>query len=105
MGQVSRFVAEAYADAGLARAEGVHEAPDHITHELEFMYWLAFQDVTRGEAVWEERQREFWTTHLGTWLPLFAGAIIRANRHPVYTALGELLLAFAKHETANFSSN
>ncbi len=103
MGPVSLAVAEFYAEAGLGpSAEGPRDAPDHVTHELEFMYFLAFESARSGDPIWMDRAARFWRTHLGDWLPRFAESLMRAERHPVYDALGKLLLRFAGEESVLF---
>jgi len=104
MGKVSLEVARAYAEAGLGPSHGPAEAPDHITHELEFMYFLAFQEATTAETVWFERQQRFWRTHLGQWLPEFADTMIHADSHPFYGALARLLRTFSDSEAIRFSA-
>lgn len=100
MGPVSLAAAQFYAEAGLGpTAEGPKDAPDHITHELEFMYFLAFEAARNDDAIWMERAARFWKTHLGAWLPQFAECLMRAERHPLYDALGKLLLRFASEES------
>lgn len=98
MGTVTQQAAEAYAEAGLAPSSGPREAPDHITLELEFMYFLAFQAATTGDPSWSDRQQRFWRSHLGCWLPDFAVAIARSGVHAYYAALADLLAAFAGRE-------
>lgn len=103
MGEASQEAARAYSEAGLVPDPEYKEAPDHITGELEFMYYLAFQEGSTDDPAWSERQRRFWTEHLGRWLSELAGAIVQADCHPFYNALGELLEAFAADEAARFS--
>jgi TorA maturation chaperone TorD len=98
MGAVSQEVARAYAEAGLGPGPGPKDAPDHVTAELEFMYFLAFQEATTAEPEWAERQRRFWQTHLGRWLPELAGRIAAAEPHPFYAALARLVACFAASE-------
>ena len=104
MGPVSTQAAEAYAEAGVGPAEGPREAPDHIGHELEFMYYLAYQETTSLESIWSKRQRRFWRDHLGHWLPALATNMVRADAHPYYRVLGEFLLAFCDSESKTLSS-
>ncbi len=91
MGPTSLYAARAYADAGLAPGEKLKDAPDHVTHELEFMYFLAFSEATTGDSVWIDRQAVFWREHLGRWLPKFAEALADAAVHPFYRTLAETL--------------
>ena len=97
MGEVSRYVATAYAEAGLLPQSKSREAPDHICCELEFMYFLAFEFVATKQPVWLDRRRHFWSLHLRHWLPAFCDQIIQAAVHPYYNAIGTLLLQFTNH--------
>jgi TorA maturation chaperone TorD len=101
MGDTSQYAIQAYAEAGLGPSSSRKEAPDHITHELEFMYYLAFQEGTTGETSWRERQRRFWNEHLGRWLPKLAQAVRNAKLDSYYGALAGLLCAFANAENAH----
>jgi TorA maturation chaperone TorD len=93
MGDASRYAAQAYAEAGLGPLPGAKDAPDHVTHELEFMYFLAFQEHSSGEAVWRVRQVNFWAEHLGVWLPQFAALIGNAtNEGSAYNFLSRLTI-------------
>jgi TorA maturation chaperone TorD len=97
MGETSRYVAEAYAEAGLGPVSGPTDAPDHVTHELEFMYFLAFREHESGDAEWYQRQTRFWREHLGIWLPQLADLIKQAGKEaPFYQALSELTLEFSR---------
>ena len=103
MGNVSLEVEQAYADAGLEPGPGPREAPDHVAIELEFMYYLAYQESTTGEATWLYRQRRYWTSHLGCWLPKFAELIADAQSHGFYSRLAELLTVFCMNQARTFS--
>ena len=100
MGPATLYASEAYAAAGLGPGKGPRDAADHVTHELEFMYYLAFQEATTDDPAWLERQERFWNEHLGRWLPEFAEAIRRADAHPFYQSLADVLLAFCEREDA-----
>lgn len=78
MGPFSRYAAEADAEAGLGPGDGPSDAPDHVTRELEFMYFLTFQEPTTGGPTWLERQQRFWHEHLGLWLPKLADVVKEA---------------------------
>jgi TorA maturation chaperone TorD len=104
MGQVSQAVARAYADAGLGPAAGPQEIPDHITRELEFMYFTGFQAIRSGECDWSARRRRFWNNHLGRWLPLLAANIAAANVHPFYNAVAKVLHALNAVEIVHNSN-
>ena len=101
MGPVSVEAAEAYAEAGLGPGQGPKEVPDHLSHELEFMYYLAFQAATSEAEIWTERQQRFWREHLGRWLPEFAKALVEAETAPFYGSLALLLEEFCRREVAH----
>ena len=103
MGRVSQAVAEAYTNAGLGPGSGPKEVPDHITLELEFMYFLGFQAIATDDSLWSERRQQFWRIHLGRWLPDLSKNMAQADCHPCYTALGKLLKAFCQSEAVFFS--
>lgn len=100
MGPTSQAVAEAYVEAGLDPGPGPREVPDHVALELEFMYYLSFQEATTAEEHWAELRTRFWKDHLGRWLPQFAEQVTAAAVHPFYDALGEVLAAAARAEGA-----
>lgn len=91
MGPVSQSVACAYAEAGLEPGPGPREAPDHVSLEWEFMYFMTHQYLVTGEDQWIERRRAFASTHVTRWMPSLADAIKRAEQHPFYDALAVLL--------------
>lgn len=103
MGESSRYAAEAYAEAGLGPVEGPTDAPDHVTHELEFMYFLAYQEHSTGDPAWLERQVSFWKEHLGIWLPQFA-RLVRAstNENDVFNLLSRLTLNLSRSIDVQF---
>lgn len=97
MGATSQYVARCYADAGLAPVEGLHEAPDHVTHELEYMYYLAFKEIEEGDDRWRALQVTFWRNHLSQWLHLFAATLAKASHHPFYEGLAATLAVLCRH--------
>ena len=100
MGATSQYAAMAYAEAGLAPSGALKDAPDHVSHELEFMYYLAFGSARTGEPIWHDRQVRFWRQHLGQWLPRLAEAMAKAEVHPFYDTLAETLIAVSQSEDA-----
>jgi TorA maturation chaperone TorD len=98
MGPASQYAAQAYSEAGLGPGASLMDVPDHIRHELEFMYYLAFEEATSDKIEWRERQRSFWGEHLGRWLPELAKAVRLADQDAYYRALADILLAFAEEE-------
>jgi TorA maturation chaperone TorD len=103
MGEVSQYAAEAYAEAGLGPVEGPTDAPDELTHELEFMYFLAFQEYSTGDPVWLNRQVSFWKEHLGVWLPQFATLVdTSTDEEDVFNLFSQLTISLTRKLDAQF---
>ena len=99
MGDSTMDVMNYYAKAGLDPSREVHEPPDHITTELEFMYYLAYQHLTLNDAQYLDLQREFLANHLSQWIPLFSARVLTGDIHPFYNQLA-LLTSIAVHTDA-----
>lgn len=98
MGEVSQYVVGEFADVGLVPNSEPREIPDHICQEMEFMYFLAFEQARTEDPAMALRQRRFWHNHLGRWMAPFATKVLQAEVHPFYTALANLVCAFATFE-------
>lgn len=59
---------------------------------------LAAQVAARMDESLLDRQRRFWRSHLGRWLPRFADTMKGAAAHPYFDALAALFLAFSTAE-------
>ena len=73
------MVEREYATAGLSLSPSLHDMPDHVAVELEFMAFLCAQEASawEREALAEgiqaiERQESFLERHLARWLPQWA---------------------------------
>lgn len=61
-----------YASEGMDVA--IKDIPDHIRIELEFMYYLAFNEIQAGEGQkkeWKKKQHRFLGQHLARWIKDF----------------------------------
>lgn len=96
MGETSRTVAAAYAEAGLVPGEGPIDAPDHIVTEWEFLHYLGYQHAETGDAHWLNVYRQFMDTHFGLWVPRFCEAVASAKESTFYTKLVALAEAFVR---------
>ncbi len=73
----------------------VKDAPDHITLELEFMYFLALKeaearensDLERADSL-RDKQASFLEMHLGKWVSQFGDNIEQNAQTEFYKALG-----------------
>lgn len=95
LGPVSQYAAEAYVEAGLAPGTRHTEPPDHVAHELEFMYYLACRQAESDDPAWQARSTRFWQQHLGRWLPRLAASVAENTEEDYYARLAELTLAFS----------
>jgi TorA maturation chaperone TorD len=82
MGISTNEVREAYREAGLDVSKEFHDLPDHISAELEFMYYLVFKEIERslssdlkGMMAYLTRQRAFLRSYLGSWMAQFTGDV------------------------------
>ena len=103
MGDTTLAAAACYAAAGLALT--LHEPPDHVAVELEFMHYLIVrtaQAAERGDrdgaARLADQQHDFLHVHVGAWGPAFCAAIARGAGTAFYRALGDCLGAFLDAE-------
>lgn len=104
MGDTTLAARAAYAAAGLTVT--LHEPPDHIAIELEFMHFLATRaaeaahagDAETAARLANDRWR-FLDEHLGAWAPDFCAAVERGAETGFYRALAECLRAFVDAET------
>ena len=101
MGESTTRVMEFYKAEGLAMDEHFRNLPDHIAAELEFMYYLAYQEVEALEkndmekaAHFLNRQETFLQTFLGPWVAPFSEKIKQGTENGFYQALADCLTAF-----------
>ena len=101
MGNSTLDVRNRYREAGLDTAKTFKDAPDHISAELEFMYYLIFKEVEAFASSdietaidYIERQRSFLEDHLMVWVPEFASSITENAKNPFYTNLAQATTTF-----------
>ena len=101
MGNSTQDVRKRYREAGLDTAKTFKDAPDHISAELEFMYYLIFKEVEAFASSdietaigFIEKQKSFLEDHLIAWVPEFASSIIENAKNSFYTNLAHATTAF-----------
>src|SRR4030042_4785242 len=90
-----------YHDAGFILKEELHDLPDHITHELEFMGILAGEEsqASGNEKIkLEEIQMNFLSRFILPWVPTFCDKVSEHSRYPFYHYLGNLTKEFINFE-------
>jgi TorA maturation chaperone TorD len=105
MGNSTVDAQKRYRQAGLDMAEGFREAPDHITVELEFMYFLIFKEI---EAVKQsdiqsfqyylKEQQFFLKDHLNGWRSEFTDNVIAYSETEFYKALAKFTAIFIQQD-------
>jgi TorA maturation chaperone TorD len=101
MGNSTQDVKNRYREAGLDTAKTFKDAPDHISAELEFMYYLIFKEIEAFASSdietaigFIQRQKSFLEDHLMAWVPEFANSIIENAENPFYPNLAKATTAF-----------
>ena len=101
MGNSTHDAKNRYREAGLDIAKTFKDAPDHISTELEFMYYLIFKEIEAfADADIEtavgfiQRQKSFLDDHLMVWVPEFADSIMKNAENPFYPNLAQATTSF-----------
>jgi TorA maturation chaperone TorD len=101
MGGSTLDVRSRYREAGLDTAKNFKDAPDHISAELEFMYYLIFKEIeafaesdTEAAMGFIQKQKSFLEDHLMAWVPEFAKNIIENAENPFYPNLAKATESF-----------
>lgn len=88
MGDSTIEAYEYYLDAGLDVGENFKQPPDHISVELEFMYYLLANYIKTNDQVYLEKYGQFLKRHLGLWISPFAEKIAERAETDFYRNLG-----------------
>lgn len=111
MGESTLDAQKRYQEAGLEISKMFKDAPDHIAAELEFLYFLIFEqisalensDYTRALELLN-RQRDFLHHHLGMWVSTFAQNVIEHAETDFYQTLGKALQQFIPEDFENLKT-
>jgi TorA maturation chaperone TorD len=106
MGNSTMEVRNRYAEEGLDVC--LKEAPDHITIELEFMYFLIFKELEATKindldniSRYQEKQRAFLENHLGAWVPDFTDKIEANSQTGFYKNIARITKYFIDSDINN----
>jgi len=104
MGDSTLEVRKMFEEAGLSMDERFKELPDHISVELEFMYYLTHREVEALEnsemdkaLSLKERGEVFLNRFLRQWVPPFCAKIKESTENEFYKALADCVLSFLNH--------
>lgn len=105
MGPSTLDAVERYREAGLGVSEGFRDLPDHISTELEFMYYLASMEqrcLDEGDDAGSQHfsglRRSFLQDHLARWVPGFADRVIGNTTSPFYRGLAAITWEFVSRQ-------
>jgi len=95
--EVLRF----YHGAGFSLKGNLHDLPDHVANELEFMAFLASKEsqaLGNERIKSEEIQMNFLSRFILPWVPTFCEKMVEHSCHPFYGYLGNLTKEFINFE-------
>jgi putative dimethyl sulfoxide reductase chaperone len=105
MGESTLEALRIYRHYGLAMDEDFKDAPDHVTVELEFQYFLLCKEIAALQndepelaADYLGAQLAFSEKFLKKWIPPFTQAIIEGSSSPFYQELARCLQHFIGDE-------
>ena len=103
MGDSTLDVIRRYREAGLQTADSFKDAPDHISAELDFMYYLIFKELEaisgsdiQSAIGYVLMHQAFLEDHLMAWTHEFAASIKKHAENPFYPRLAETTETFLK---------
>ena len=101
--EATTAVLEMYEQGGFDVSDELHELPDHIAVELEFLYLLIFarNQAQAGGNTEElraanELHRRFAAEHMAAWIGAFASAVKAGAQTAFYRELAELTEKFVR---------
>jgi len=104
MGDSTMQVKKMFEEAGLSIDDNFKELPDHISPELEFMYYLIHKEVealenseTDKALSLKETQELFLNRFLRQWVPRFCSKMKESTENGFYNALADCVLCFLSH--------
>jgi len=101
MGRTSMRILNYYKNAGLSIGDDCKVPTDHITLQLEFLYYLSFKYVQTELEFYEQQYLSFLNEILSVWLPKFTENVITYAKTPIYKELAYLLSKFVLTEWNN----
>jgi TorA maturation chaperone TorD len=100
------WVIQFYRSAGLDFNIDIHDLPDHIAVESEFIYYLIFHEVQQLEENNQAEARQFHNLqsqfifqHFNKWVPAFCEAIINESKNDYFRYLAICLKSFAEKDS------
>ena len=105
MGDSSMDAKRRYQSFGLDISKNIKEVPDHITVELEFMFFLIYKEIESIQSNASEQtqelichQKSFLCDHLNMWVPDFTNCVIEHAGTEFYRNLAKATRIFITEE-------
>ena len=105
MGDSTMDALKHYQDFGLKIASSLKEVPDHITIELEYIYFLIYKEIESIQfndpevtQAYMIEQVSFLTDHLNRWLPDFTKNIVANSSVEFYRSLANMTKMFIEED-------
>lgn len=98
MGRSTKVVNSFYRRAGLTVESTIHLPSDHISTQLEFMYYLNFKWSETGEEFYLKLQKEFLHKIMICWIPKFNATIQQESTLVFYQTLGTITEMFIQYD-------
>lgn len=104
MNDITIWVLKFYNETGLKYDEELHDMPDNLIVELEFLHFLnysIYQAIEEGDTekldFFKSRENQFFNNHFAIWLPKMSEKIINSNASEYYINLCKCLDSFVKN--------
>lgn len=106
MGDSTMDAKNRYEKFGLEMSEKFKDVPDHISVELEYMFFLIFKEVESIKSsdpenvqVYISEQKSFLQNHLNMWIPDFTNCVSKFSENLFYINLSKLIFTFINEDT------
>ena len=93
MGDPAVTMKERFASKELALDSGLHEPPDHLAIEIEYLYFLLQKGWAESDAVLLSEAAAFVQTELLAWVPQFEERLREASAGAFYAQVASILVA------------
>ncbi|MFW6042559.1 MAG: TorD/DmsD family molecular chaperone [Chloroflexota bacterium] len=110
MGPSTADVRNRYREFGLDISQDFKDAPDHISAELEFLYYLVFQELealkqadVESARILLDAQKSFLDAHLGAWVAEFTDRVSAHAETEFYSNLARATAAFIRCDLDNIA--
>ena len=94
MGPPTQEMLQQFENVGLAIGDGINEPPDHISLELEYLYFL-LDSILKGDPELED-VGEYVTNFMLPWISIFLERLKSEDSQSIYQPITAILIAVLK---------